>query len=269
LATGDKSAAKETRRYHGLRAMQTRINWNRMLAAITTTGAAIGLGVGVCVYASIAPESQLFGRTVVAGRHVAELALTFDDGPNDPWTGHLLDVLARHDVRATFFLIGKYVRLRPELVREIRDAGHLIGNHTVTHPWLAVQSAWRVREELAGCNAALEDVLGQPVRFFRPPHGSRRPEVLRAALELGLTAVMWNAMGYDWRLNATADTIAAHLERGIVRNRRRGRSSNLLLHDGGHLDFGAERSQSVEAARLILARHKPGDKRYVTVDAWA
>ena len=161
------------------------------------------------------------------------------------------------------------MRLRPELVREIRDAGHLIGNHTVTHPWLAVQNARRVREELAGCNAALEDVLGGPVRFFRPPHGSRRPEVLRAALELGLTAVMWNAMGYDWRVNATADAIAGHLERGIVRNRRRGRSSNLLLHDGGHLDFGAERSQSVEAARLILARHKPGDKRYVTVDAWA
>jgi uncharacterized protein YbgA (DUF1722 family) len=76
-------------------------------------------------------------------------------------------------------------------------------------------------------------------------------------------------MGYDWRLNTTADKIAAHLERGVARNRRRGRGSNLLLHDGGHLHFGAERSQSVEAARMILERYRRGDTRYVTVDAWA
>lgn len=216
----------------------------------------------------MAPESQLFGRTIVAGRDAAEFALTFDDGPNEPWTSKLLDVLARADVRATFFLIGKYVRQRPDLVREIRDAGHLIGNHTVTHPWLMVESPRKVREELAGCNAALEDVLGEPVRFFRPPHGSRRPDVLRAARDLGLTPVMWNAMGYDWRINVTAGDIAAHLDRGIVRNQRRGRGSNLLLHDGGHLALGAERSQSVEATRMILERYAPGKVRYVTVDAW-
>ena len=154
------------------------------------------------------------------------------------------------------------------LVREIRDAGHLIGNHTMTHPWLAVQSTARVREELAGCNAALEDVLGEKVRFFRPPHGSRRPAVLRAARELGLSAVMWNAMGFDWRANATAEGIAAHLERGIARNRRRGRGSNLLLHDGGHVAMGADCSASVEATRQILERHGVGKVRYVTVDAW-
>jgi peptidoglycan/xylan/chitin deacetylase (PgdA/CDA1 family) len=211
----------------------------------------------------------LFGRTVVAGRDPAEFALTFDDGPNDPWTPKLLDLLARHNVRATFFLIGKYVRQRPDLVREIRDAGHLIGNHTVTHPRLAVQSPHRVREELAGCNAAIEDVLGAPVQFFRPPHGSRRPDVLRAARDLGLRAVMWNAMGFDWRLNTTADRIAANLERGIARNQQRGRGSTLLLHDGGHLVLGALRSQSIEATGMILERWPPGKVRYVTVDAWA
>jgi peptidoglycan/xylan/chitin deacetylase (PgdA/CDA1 family) len=240
-----------------------------MIGAIASgVGAAACAVAGVWTYASLAPESQLFGRTIVAGRDAAEFALTFDDGPNDPWTGRLLDVLARYQARATFFLIGKYVRQRPDLVREIREAGHLIGNHTATHPWLAVQSAARVREELAGCNAALEDVLGEKVQFFRPPHGSRRPAVLRAARELELTAVMWNAMGFDWRANTTADRIAAHLERGIARNRQRGRGSNLLLHDGGHVAMGADRSQSVEATGEILERHAPGKVRYVTVDAW-
>jgi peptidoglycan/xylan/chitin deacetylase (PgdA/CDA1 family) len=217
----------------------------------------------------MAPRSQLFGRTIVAGRDTAEFALTFDDGPNEPWTSNLLDVLARHDVRATFFLIGTYVRQRPALVREIYEAGHLIGNHTVTHPWLMVESPRKVREELAGCNAALEDVLGQPVRFFRPPHGSRRPDVLSAARDLGLTPVMWNAMGFDWRINVTAGDIAAHLERGIVRNQQRGHGSNLLLHDGWHLALGADRSQSVEATRMILERFAPGKVRYLTVDGWA
>ncbi|MFZ0270786.1 MAG: polysaccharide deacetylase family protein [Acidobacteriaceae bacterium] len=240
-----------------------------MLAAIASAGAGVVFAGGLITYASLAPESQLFGRTIVARRDAAEFALTFDDGPNDPWTPRLLDLLARHEVRATFFLIGRYVRQRPDLVRQIRDAGHLIGNHTVTHPWLAVASARRVREELAGCNAALEDVLGRPVRFFRPPHGSRRPDVLRTAGELGLKPVLWNAMGFDWRINTTGERIAAHLERGIARNRRRGRGSNLLLHDGGHLSFGTDRSQSIEAARMILHHWPPGETRYVTADAWA
>lgn len=240
-----------------------------MLSTLATTGAAIVMVAGGITYAALDPRSQIFGPTIVAGRDASEFALTYDDGPNDPWTGKLLDLLARHDLRATFFLIGRFVRQRPELVREIQAAGHLIGNHTVTHPWLAVKSLRRVREELAGCNAALEDVVGQPVRFFRPPHGARRPDVLRAAGELGLTGVLWNAMGFDWRPGARAAGIAAHLERGIRRNRRGGRGSNLLLHDGGHLALGADRSQSVEATRLVMEAHPPDKVRYVTVDAWA
>ncbi|HEX4064976.1 MAG TPA: polysaccharide deacetylase family protein [Acidobacteriaceae bacterium] len=240
-----------------------------MLAALVTSGAAVGLVAGGSVYAALEPRSQIFGRAIVAGRDPAEFALTYDDGPNDPWTGRLLDLLARHEIRATFFLIGRFVRQRPELAREIQAAGHLIGNHTVTHPWLAVQSPKRVRAELAGCNAALEDALGEPVRFFRPPHGARRPDVLRTARELGLTAVLWNAMGFDWQANAAAKGITVHLQRGIRRNRRTGHGSNLLLHDGGHLAMGADRSQSVEATRMILERYPPAGTRYVTVDVWA
>ncbi|HTX40914.1 MAG TPA: polysaccharide deacetylase family protein [Acidobacteriaceae bacterium] len=238
-----------------------------MLAILAASTAACGLAAGGYAYAALSPQSQIFGRTVVAGRDPVEFALTYDDGPNRAWTPQLLDLLARHHIRATFFLIGRFVREQPELARAIHTAGHRIGNHTVSHPWLTLESPHRVREELAGCNAAIEDAIGERVRFFRPPHGARRPDVLRAAREMGLTPVQWNAMGYDWRPIAATE-IVANLERGIARNRRRGRGSNLLLHDGGHLAMGADRSQSVEATRLLLERHPPGSIRYLTVDAW-
>jgi len=238
-----------------------------MLAAIASGVTAAGLAAGGCAYAALAPESQIFGKTLIAGSDPAEFALTFDDGPNDNWTPRLLDLLAQHSVRATFFLIGEFVRERPALVRQILAGGHLIGNHTATHPWLPLHNARRVRNELAFCNATIEEAAGQRVRFFRPPHGARRPAILRAARAMGLTPVLWNAMGYDWR-RPPAEKIAEHLARGIARNQQRGRGSNLLLHDGGHTGIGADRSRSVEAVRLILSRYPPGTARYVTVDAW-
>src|ERR1700748_547121 len=166
-----------------------------MLATLAATGAAVTLAAGGYAYAGMSPTSQFFGRAIVGGPDPREFAFTYDDGPNDPYTQQLLDVLAQHNARATFFLIGRFVRQRPEIARAIRAAGHLVGNHSTTHPVLLLQSPRRAQEELAGCNAAIEDALGEPVRYFRPPFGARRPDVMRTARNLGLTPVMWNAMG--------------------------------------------------------------------------
>jgi peptidoglycan-N-acetylglucosamine deacetylase len=236
------------------------------LATSLTVLAAAELAVGGYHYAALWPQSRIFGETILGGDDPGELALTFDDGPNDACTERLLEVLARRQVRATFFMVGEYVRQRPELARTVRDAGHLIGNHTVTHPKLLYCSPRRVREELAGCNARLEDALGQPVRYFRPPFGARRPDVLRAARALGLAPVMWNCTGYDWTEHS-AERIVADLEADMRRNRKRGRGSNLLLHDGGHLAMGTDRSRTVRAVELLLERHA-GESRFVTVDRW-
>lgn len=239
-----------------------------MIAALATAVAATGLTTGACAYAALWPESQIFGRTLIAGSNPAEFALTFDDGPNDPYSPQLLELLAEHNVRATFFVIGNFVRDRPGLARQILAAGHLIGNHTTTHPWLPLLSPRQVRNQLAFCNAMIEDAIGQRVHFFRPPHGARRPDVLRSARDLGLTPVLWNAMGYDWQPRLTPEQIAAHLTRGIVRNQQHSRGSNLLLHDGSHTRIGVDRSRSIAATRLILERYPPSSTRYVTVDAW-
>ncbi len=219
-------------------------------------------------HAALRPQSQIFGRTLIAGKDTREMALTYDDGPNDRCTEALLDVLAEHNAKATFFMIGRFVRMRPELARRVHEAGHLIGNHTTTHPWLAWQSARRIREELRGCHEDLQQAIGAPVRYFRPPHGARRPVVLRAAAELGMTTVQWNAMGYDWEPIA-APEIVANVEREIALEQDRGRGGNILLHDGSDIAMGADRRATVQATRMLLERMQRDGKRFVTVNVWA
>jgi peptidoglycan-N-acetylglucosamine deacetylase len=221
----------------------------RFLAGAAVAGVA---AAGLCTYAALSAGSQLFGPTVISNRNPNEIALTFDDGPNDPYTFQLLDILAEHQVRATFFMIGRFVRQRPDIVRAVQAAGHLIGNHTMTHPWLVLESPSNVRRELADCNAALEDVLGERVSYFRPPHGSRRPDVLSIARELGLTPVMWNVIGHDWEPGIRAEGVLGHVEKGISRKRRSGWGSNIVLHDGGQAGIGQDRSATVEAVRRLV-----------------
>jgi peptidoglycan/xylan/chitin deacetylase (PgdA/CDA1 family) len=231
--------------------------------------AAAGLLVGGCTYAALSAQSQIFGKVLIAPPNRNEIALTYDDGPNDVVTERLLDLLAHHEVRATFFLIGNFVRQRPQITRAIAASGHLIGNHTMTHPWLAWQSSSRIRQELAGCNAVLEDTLGTPVHYFRPPHGARRPAVLRIARELGLAPVHWNILPKDWKPIGAA-AIAARTIGAITRNQLQNRGSNVVLHDGGQAGLGQPRLPTVEATALLLERYAThAEAKFVTIDSWA
>jgi peptidoglycan/xylan/chitin deacetylase (PgdA/CDA1 family) len=165
-------------------------------------------------------------------------------------------------------MLGKFVRQRGPLVRRVHAAGHLIGNHTETHPWLHSQSARVIREELRACNQALEDALGVPIRFFRPPHGARRPVVIQAALELGLMTVQWNAMAKDW-LPIGPGRMLTNLDLAMDRSRRAGRGANILLHDGSDRGLGADRSDTLRLTETLLRRFPSQGIRTVTVDAWA
>ena len=227
---------------------------------------AVGLAVGGLAYAALWPGSWIFGTALIAPARAGELALTFDDGPNPAWTPRLLDVLARYDARATFFMMGSRAQAQPELVRRIAAAGHLIGNHSWSHPNLARTASKSIREELKRTNETLEQMTGAQVRFFRPPFGARRPAVFQIARELGLTPVLWNAMTTDWSEPA-AERIAERLTGKIERLRRRGRAANIVLHDGGHLDASANREPSVTATGMLLGRFKESS-RFVTLDAW-
>jgi peptidoglycan/xylan/chitin deacetylase (PgdA/CDA1 family) len=159
------------------------------------------------------------------------------------------------------------VRQRPEIARAVQQAGHLIGNHTVTHPSLMWASPSRVREELTTCTAVIEDVTGVRAGYFRPPFGTRRPDVLLIARELGLTPVMWNVTAHDW--DATdPHALTAKVQRIVGRNQEIGRGSNVLLHDGGHKHLGVDRSVTVATTGMLLDGWAGNGFRYVTADAW-
>jgi peptidoglycan-N-acetylglucosamine deacetylase len=225
-------------------------------------GLAAAAAASAAGYQSMAPTGQWFGRTLVSGtRGSRQLALTFDDGPNDPHTLKLLDVLAKHHVHATFFMIGRYVHERPDIARAVAAAGHVIGNHTFTHPLLIFQSEAQTRAELTNCRQALEDAIRAPSKLFRPPFGGRRPATLRIARELGLETVMWNVMGYDW--NAPP---AATIEAKVAGKISAGGGDIILLHDGGHRATGADRAQTVIAVDNLIQRYKDCGYNFVTIE---
>ena len=207
----------------------------------------------------MAPTGQCYGKTFTGlSRGSRQLALTYDDGPNDPHTLRLLEVLAKHSVHATFFLIGRYVRQRPDIAREIVQAGHVVGNHTFTHPLLTFKSEKEIKQQLADCRAALQESIGAHCNLFRPPFGGRRPAVLRIARELNLEPILWNVTSYDW----TAPP-AATIELKVANQIRGG--NVILLHDGGHQQLGADRSQTVIATDHLIARYKSEGFEFVTI----
>jgi peptidoglycan/xylan/chitin deacetylase (PgdA/CDA1 family) len=222
--------------------------------AAAVTGAACVTG-----YQSMAPTGQWYGKTLTDLRpHTRQIAFTYDDGPNDPHTLRLLEVLAKHDVLATFFMIGRYVERRPDIVREVVQAGHVVGNHTFTHPNLIFSSAAETRAQLQNCDRALTDTIGEHSRLFRPPFGGRRPQTLRIAADLGLEPVMWNVTGWDW--NAPP---AEEIERKVAKQVRGG--DIILLHDGGHKQIDADRAQTVIATDHLIARYKAEGHEFVTI----
>lgn len=151
--------------------------------------------------------------------------LTFDDGPTRQMTAPLLDLLARYEVPASFFLLGGQARRHPGLVRAIAQAGHTIGNHTYHHP-----DAWRtpaatVLRELERTTGLLEDLAGKPVRWMRPPYGRFTRAMRRWCQLRRQRCTMWDLGPGDYLPHVTSEAIVAHVERHV----RPG--SIIVLHD--------------------------------------
>lgn len=218
------------------------------------------IGAVVLMTNAVLPTSLLYGDIYYQGSQIEKrVALTFDDGPNPPYTLQILDILDRYDVDATFFLIGKNVEAYPEVAREIVERGQLVGNHSFTHPDLLKLNAAQISWEMDATTKIIEQVTGVRPTVFRPPHGFRDPIVLEKAKERNLQVVQWTLMARDWK-NPGAEVIADRIVRRIQNG------SIILLHDGDGLVHGGDRSQTVAATVLIIERLQKAGYRFVTVD---
>ena len=216
-----------------------------------------------------APSTQVFGRTLVHGpTNQPLIALTFDDGPNPPYTTAILRVLEEEHVHATFFDVGRAVAAYPKVVRrEIAD-GNAVGNHSWDHAHLNVLTVGALRRSLDRTDAAIFQATGVHSTLMRPPFGARDWTVVRVAHALGYRVVMWSVpLARDWEY-PSASTIAAR-ELPYVRD-----GSILVLHDGNEGRLCArgampartcDRSADIAATRLIVEALKARGYRFVTV----
>jgi peptidoglycan/xylan/chitin deacetylase (PgdA/CDA1 family) len=161
-------------------------------------------------------------------------ALTFDDGPEAQYTPRILDVLATHEVPATFFCLGRQVNAHPDLVHRIHTEGHLLANHTFTHPDLTTLSPHDATEEIAHTGEVLARITGSAPRWFRPPYGAINSVVRRVAEALQVRVALWTIDSRDW----TGLDGVGILEQVVPR--LSGPWEVVLLHTGAHAPHTAE-----------------------------
>lgn len=183
------------------------------------------------------------------------VALTFDDGPHPLYTPEILDILAVHHIKATFFMIGERMERYPEVVKRVQAEGHVIGNHTYTHPLdLRQDSEQQVTEELESCERIIERDTGRRSYLFRPPRGFTDGEVFSLAEACGYRTILWTVCAD----NHTAPTPELMAKRVLSRVEP---GAIILLHDG----YLLSRKRDVAATQLIIAGLEARGYRFVTV----
>jgi cellulose synthase/poly-beta-1,6-N-acetylglucosamine synthase-like glycosyltransferase/peptidoglycan/xylan/chitin deacetylase (PgdA/CDA1 family) len=252
--------------------VSVRAHWFILLAVVFALGVVLAVqgymhhlaGIGddsvpASATASTVPNAVSRGGPVVDSRGGAvrtvnppdrTVALTFDDGPDPVWTPQVLDVLRKHHVHATFFVVGSAAIDHPDLVRRITAEGHEIGVHTLTHADLGTAPMWRQQLEVQGAQNAIVGITGRAASLLRPPYSSENDAVtdgtwsaMQASAEEGYLTVLSTTDSEDWRRPGVAA-----IERNLTPSGRQGQV--LLMHDGG-----GDRQQTVAALDSALSRY--------------
>jgi peptidoglycan-N-acetylglucosamine deacetylase len=177
------------------------------------------------------------------------VALTFDDGPHPEGTAAVLSVLAGHDAKATFFLVGEQVRRFPSLAREIVDAGHSVGLHGETHRCELRLTPGMLAEDRARGLESIHAATGVLPLIHRPPYGAASGPGIAHARSRQMETVLWSRWGRDWRRAATADTVLRDVTRSGPLDRE-----IVLLHDADHYATHGSFHATVGALPGILER---------------
>jgi peptidoglycan-N-acetylglucosamine deacetylase len=240
------------------------------LAVRLAIAAAIVAAVVFAAYEVLeSPGNQLFGKTLVRGpSNERVVALTYDDGPNPPYTNRILDLLRAEHVHATFFVVGRAVAAFPHVVREEILDGDAVGNHTWDHAHLVLYDPTGLRDTLQRTDDAIYAATGQRSRIMRPPYGGRDWLVLDEVRKLGYTPVMWSVpLANDWEYPSPpiiADRVLRYVGDGSIIDLHDGNQGILCTstHLAPHV---CDRETVVGATRLIVESLKKQGYRFVTI----
>jgi peptidoglycan/xylan/chitin deacetylase (PgdA/CDA1 family) len=216
---------------------------------------------GMMIWAYFSPTAQIFGKIWYEGPgETRAIALSFDDGPNEPYTSQVLDVLVRERVMATFFLVGQNVVLFPETTRRIVREGHAIGNHLDIHDAnhsLSLSGQY----ELDQAQSSITAITGLQPALYRPPHGRKTPWELGYAAERGFQAVNWSIT-----TNEKGETDPEAVARRIIEQAKPG--GIILMHDGYGIDHDlpwSDKSLTPRALPFIIKELRSQGYHLVTV----
>lgn len=144
-------------------------------------------------------SSNFFIKTVCkANTHKKEIALSFDDGPAQNYTPEILQVLREYNIQAAFFCIGKHIEANKDLLKQVHEEGHVIGNHSYTHDkWFDLFSSAKMSAELALTGNLIKDITGKKPKLFRPPYGVINPNIRKAIIKGNYIPLGWSMRSYD------------------------------------------------------------------------
>lgn len=230
---------------------------------------------GITAYGAVHPAAQLFGASLCRTDAARKLAITFDDGPNPTITPKLLDLLDRYNAKATFFVVGKFVRECPGLVKDTHSRGHVLGNHTDSHPNLFFCGPQETHLELQRCSEAILNATWEAPRWFRPPFGYRSPWLAEIAHRHKMRTVTWSLLPGDWR-GKPVEWLTGHMQ-PVATNAQRLKSQGgaplkseagdiLCLHDGDFRQQNGDRSRTLAALEFWLPRWRDLGLEFVTMN---